>query len=135
MALSSLEPQPRGFAFEVFLNKLFDECGLNPRASFKLVGEQIDGSLELDGEYYLIEAKWQKAPLGNAELLTFHGKIEGKSSWTRGIVISHSGFSEDGLKAFSKGRSTNLITISGQDLYAILSKNISLEDVLKKKIR
>lgn len=130
-----MDAHSRGFAFELFLNKLFGEFELSPRKSFRLVGEQIDGSLELDGEYYLIEAKWQKDPLGNADLLTFHGKIMGKSTWTRGIVISYNGFSKDGLEAFSRGRPTNLIAIDGQDLYAILSKEISLTDVLRKKVR
>ena len=111
------DSQKRGFAFEKFLNMLFDEFELNPRKSFKLVGEQIDGSLELDKEIYLIEAKWQKKPIGQSELLAFNGKIEGKSKWTRGIVISHSGISKDGLESFSRGRSTNLITIDGADLF------------------
>lgn len=134
-SLLNMEAHSRGFAFESFLNKLFDEFNLSPRKPFKLVGEQIDGSLELEGEYYLIEAKWQKAPLGNAELLVFNGKVAGKSSWTRGIIISHSGFSQDGLEAYRKGRPTNLVAIDGQDLYAMLSKNISFVDVLKKKVR
>lgn len=131
----SLDPQSRGFAFEAFLNKLFEEFELSPRKSFRIVGEQIDGSLDLENEYYLIEAKWQEKPLGNSDLLTFYGKIAGKSSWTRGIVISYNGFSKEGLEAFSKGRPTNLITLDGQDIYAMLSKNISLADVLKKKMR
>lgn len=135
MSMLSLDAHSRGFAFEAFLNKLFEEFELNPRKSFRIVGEQIDGSLELEGEYYLIEAKWQEKPLGNADLLTFYGKIAGKSSWTRGIVISYNGFSKDGLEAFGRGRPTNLITLDGQDLYAILSKNMSLVDVLKRKIR
>ena len=55
--------------------------------------------------------------------------------WTRGLIISFNGFSKDGLEAFSKGRPTNLITLDGQDLYAILSQDMSFVDVLKKKIR
>lgn len=39
MAVSNLEPQPRGYAFEKFLKELFDACGLSGRASFRLVGE------------------------------------------------------------------------------------------------
>jgi hypothetical protein len=134
-AMLNMDAHARGFAFESFLNRLFDEFELNPRKSFRLKGEQIDGSLELDGEYYLIEAKWQKTPLGNAELLVFDGKIVGKTSWTRGIIISHSGFSKEGLEAYRKGRQTNLVAIDGQDLYAMLSKNISFVDILKKKVR
>ena len=30
-----------------------------PRGSFRLIGEQIDGSFHLEGETYLLEAKWQ----------------------------------------------------------------------------
>jgi hypothetical protein len=28
--------------------------------------------------------------------------VDGKSAWTRGLFISHIGFSQDGLTAFSK---------------------------------
>jgi hypothetical protein len=135
LALQNLEAQARGYAFEKFLNLLFDEFELNPRESFKITGEQIDGSLELDGEYYLIEAKWQKDPLNNSDLLTFYGKIEGKSAWTRGVIISYSGFSKEGLEAFRRGRPTNLVAVDGQDLYALFSKKISFAEGLKKKIR
>ena len=58
--VSNLEPQARGYAFERFLRDLFDANGLSPRASFRLVGEQIDGSFELSAETYLLEAKWTR---------------------------------------------------------------------------
>ena len=44
LQLSKLEPQPRGYAFEKFLKDMFDAYGLSSRASFRLQGEQIDGS-------------------------------------------------------------------------------------------
>ena len=56
--IRDLEPRPRGFAFEKFLNELFDFYGLAPRGSFRLRGEQIDGSFQHDGHTYLLEAKW-----------------------------------------------------------------------------
>jgi hypothetical protein len=61
--LTPLAPQGRGYAFEKFLQELFTAFQLNPRSPFKILGEQIDGSLELDKEIYLIEAKWQNAPV------------------------------------------------------------------------
>jgi hypothetical protein len=54
-----LAPNPRGFAFERFLDELFTAFKLAPRRSFRLVGEQIDGSFHLASETYLLEAKWQ----------------------------------------------------------------------------
>jgi len=43
LSLEKIEPLQRGFAFERFLNDLFEAHSLVPRAPFRLVGEQIDG--------------------------------------------------------------------------------------------
>lgn len=50
-------------------------------------------------------------------------------------MISMSGFSEDAFVAFGKGIPTNLITLDGKDIYALLYKKIALPDALRKKIR
>src|SRR6185312_11747626 len=68
-------PQAAGFALEKILNRMFALHGLAPREPFKVVGEQIDGSFDLDHETYLVEAKWEKAPVSEAALLIFRGKI------------------------------------------------------------
>lgn len=135
MQLMTLPPKPRGFAFEKFLQGLFMFFGLAPHSSFRLVGEQIDGSLQLDGNTYLIEAKWQNEQVGNADLLSFQGKVEAKSAWARGLIVSYSGFSKEGLIAFARGRATNIIAMDGQDLYFILEGKMSLTDAIKLKSR
>lgn len=135
LSLEKLSPQERGFAFERFLTEFFKAFDLNPRASFRNQGEQIDGSLEFENVTYLIEAKWQSKPIGVEDLLVFYGKVEGKATWSRGIFISMSGFTEDGLTAFSHGRSTNIIAINGQDIYFILEGKIKLDDAIRLKAR
>jgi len=135
MNLEKMEPRKRGFAFERFLNKLFAEFGLAPRGSFRLRGEQIDGSFEFEGNTYLVEAKWQSMPIGQAELLVFHGKVAGKATWSRGLFISAGVFSEDGLDAFSRGRPSNLIAMNGQDLYFILEGEMPLPEAVRLKTR
>ena len=77
MEISTIEPQPRGYAFEKFLKDLFDAYGLAPRAAFRLVGEQIDGSFELANETYLLEARWKNALTAAADLHAFAGKVGG----------------------------------------------------------
>ena len=133
--VSKLDPQQRGFAFEKFLNELFTLFGLAPRNSFRLVGEQIDGSFQINTDTYLVEAKWQAKPTAQDDLLIFRGKVEAKSTWARGLFISNSGFSDDGLTAFSRGKATNIIGMSGQDLYFVLSGDLSLVDVINQKAR
>jgi hypothetical protein len=135
LILEKLPPQERGFAFERFLKEFFKAFDLNPRASFRNQGEQIDGSLEFENLTYLIEAKWQNKPVGIDDLLVFHSKVEGKATWSRGIFISMSGFTEDGLTAFSHGRPTNIIAFNGQDIYFILEGKMRLDDAIRLKAR
>src|SRR5579872_812559 len=70
-----LAPSPRGFAFERLLNEIFSVFDLAPRKSFRLVGEQIDGSFHLASETNLVEAKWQDPQIGNRELQAFAGSV------------------------------------------------------------
>ena len=89
LAVSKIQPpQRRGFAFESFLKELFDAYGMVARGSFRLTGEQIDGSFVLSDEPYLLEARWQKANTDAADLRAFQGKCEEKASWTCGLFLS-----------------------------------------------
>lgn len=103
LQVTALAPHARGYAFEGFLKGLFDAFGLAAQEPFRLRGEQIDGSFQLGSEIYLLEAKWHGQSIGVADLHTFHGKIE-KAAWTRGLFVSNSGFTDDGLAAFGRGK-------------------------------
>jgi len=131
--LSNLEKQPRGYAFEKFLKELFDTFGLEAREAFRLRGEQIDGSFLLGSETYLLEAKWQGEHCRIGDLHAFHGKVEQKAAWTRGLFISHSGFSEDGMHAFGRGK--RVVCMDGLDLYDALERELPLNQVLERKVR
>jgi hypothetical protein len=133
MSLASLEPSPRGYAFEKYLKQLFDAFELEARAPFRLAGEQIDGSFLLGSETYLLEAKWQNELSGVGELHAFHGKVEQKANWSRGLFVSYSGFSEQGLVAFGKGK--RIICVDGLDLAEALSRELPLNVVLERKVR
>ena len=133
VSLADLAPQARGYAFENFLKQLFDTYGLAAQEPFRLKGEQIDGSFQLANEIYLVEAKWQGQPTGVADLHTFHGKIEQKAAWTRGLFVSNSGFTADGLAAFGRGK--RVICMDGFDLYETLHREIPLNHVLARKVR
>lgn len=128
-----LTPQARGYAFETLLRDIFNVFGLEAREPFRLKGEQIDGSFLLQGETYLVEAKWQDALTGVADLHTFHGKLEQKAAWTRGLFVSNSGFTEDGLVAFGRGK--RVVCMDGLDLFETLSRELPLNHVLERKVR
>ena len=132
--LSSEEPQLRGYELEKIIRELFELLDLDPRASFKIIGEQIDGAFTFDGTDYLFEGKWQQEPVGAADLDVLAGKLSRKLDNTLGLFLSINGFSEDGVKAHSSGRRMMLL-IDGSDLMAVLEGRIDLIQLLLRKRR
>lgn len=124
-----------GLALEKLLNQLFDVFGLKPRQPFRVVGEQIDGSFLLDGQVYLLESKWEKEPLSESALLVFRGKIEGKSTFTRGVFIALNDISIPARDAITRGKSPSFFVMNGHDLLMILSETVSLPDFLRTRVR
>lgn len=131
--LSKMQPQARGYVFEKFLKDMFDAYGLSARASFRLVGEQIDGSFVLGNDTYLLEAKWTNSLTGVETLRSFNAKVEDKAKWSRGLLLSYSGFTPEGLAAFGRGKS--VVCMDGRDLHDILSRRLNFAATLAMKVR
>jgi hypothetical protein len=128
-------PQARGYAFEKYLNDLFKASGLEPRGAFKIRGEQIDGSFILRDEVYLLEAKWTTQKTGKADLVVFKDKVSNKSTFTRGLFISYSGYTNESLESLSIGSQVNIILMTVQELVISLQHNITLDNILWEKVR
>ena len=133
LEVSRMDPQPRGYAFERFLKDVFDAYGMSARASFRLAGEQIDGSFVLGEQTYLLEARWRNERVNAETLRAFNAKVEDKASWSRGLIISQSGFTPEGLDAFGRGKS--VVCIEGLDLHDVLSRRLDLAEVISLKVR
>jgi len=135
LKISTLPPHDRGYALEKFLHELFDTYRFNPRPSFRIVGEQIDGSIEFAHEVYLIEAKWQDKPIVQADLALLDSRVSGHSQIGRGIFITVGCFSPDGITAHERLRPSAMVGIDGQDLYFVLEHALPLDEVLRRKVR
>lgn len=131
--ISKMESQKRGYAFEVFLKDIFDSYGLAGKAAFRLTGEQIDGSFVFEHQTYLLEAKWQNHKTAAKDLRDFHGKLDSKADWARGLFVSNSGFTQEGLESFGNGK--RIICMDGLDLYEIFHNRRSFVEVLRLKLR
>ncbi|MBL5864353.1 restriction endonuclease [Serratia fonticola] len=125
----------RGFAFEQLLIALFTVDELEPRAGYRPTGEQIDGSIYLDGRIYLLEAKWHADPLPASTLYQFKGKVDGKLAGTIGIFISMSGYSKDAVDALILGKDLNVILFDRRDMDAAIIRGSGFRQVLKFKLR
>ncbi|MCP9469535.1 MAG: restriction endonuclease [Nitrospira sp.] len=134
MLVGNDEPQKRGSRLEKVLKDLVQLFDLDPKASFRITGEQIDGAFSFEGTDYLLEAKWQREPIGAAELDGMAGKLSRKLDNALGLFLSINGYSEDAVKAHSSGRRL-VILMDGSDLMAVLEGRIDLVQLLLRKRR
>jgi len=58
LSLQGMTPQQRGYAFEELVLDLARHEGVPCWPPYRPKGEQVDGLLQLDGRYFLIEASW-----------------------------------------------------------------------------
>jgi hypothetical protein len=132
--IKSQDFQGRGYQLEKILRALFDVFDLDPRASFKIAGEQIDGAFTFENIDYLLEAKWQKDLVRASDLDSLAGKLSRKLDNTLGLYLSINGFSEDGVTAHSSGKRV-MFLMDGADLMAVLERRVDLVQLLYRKRR
>lgn len=124
---TNADRQDRGYKLERLLADLFRAYDMEYRPSYKVAGEQIDGSFHFRG-------------LGTpsaGDLLTFKAKVDGKIESTRGIFTAMAGYDDDVLEHVIKtarGSRNNVILFSGRDVTLLFEGNVGLEDALTAKI-
>jgi hypothetical protein len=129
------DPQGRGFEFQDLLFDLFDAYDLDTGKSYRVQGEELDGSFRFQGEIYLFEARWRKEKANKGDFADFLDKIERKSIYTRGLFVSINGFSVDAIGAISIGKPSRFIVMSGNDLETVLRGETNLIELLGTKLR
>ncbi|MCD0443199.1 hypothetical protein LO763_06100 [Glycomyces sp. A-F 0318] len=133
MLRRSSRPQQRGIKLEKLVFRLADLEGLEPRDGYVLAGEQIDGSLMLDGDCLLIEDKWLEGRVERRHGDEFAAKLSRKGRGTLGLFVSVNGFSKGFKEVYSN--SAGFITLDGNDLLLILNGRITLAEALRVKLR
>jgi hypothetical protein len=124
--------QARGYLLESLLNDFFEFENLDPRSSFRLLGEQIDGSFSWQTKTCLVEAKWVKDPVAGAEFGAFNYKIEGKTVDTRGLYISVNGYSPDAIRGMNGKGALKFVCLDGAHIMRATSTDDGLHAILKR---
>lgn len=128
-------PQNRGYIFEKLITAKLENEHLEPRASYKPKGEQVDGSFFWEGQTYLLEAKWVKDKLSASSIYAFKGKLDGKFHTTSGVFLSVNGYNEDVEDALKFGKALNILLFDYHDISLIFNNEVSFLEVLKFKLR
>jgi hypothetical protein len=125
----------RGLQFQDWLRRLFAIHDLEPRGSFASPGEQVDGSISLEGLLLLVEARWTDPQVPPKEVRDFVGKLNDKLDNTLGLMVAVNGFTENaGDHAKSNGRLMAFF-MDGTDLMSVLNGSVDLGELLRRKRR
>lgn len=135
MAISRDDPQARGYGLEDLLAELFEAHEITYRRPYRTRTEQIDGHFEFKGFDYLVEARWRRESPAEGDLATFKVKVDKKLTSTRGLFVSLIGFRPEVVLEFTRGISSNIVLMDGNDLSLILEGHVSLVDALDLKIQ
>lgn len=125
----------RGRSLEKIIFAALDAEGLRPKINLRLDGEEIDGSFILHAQVFLLEAKWHADPIEEKDLLVLKGKVDGKLTGTLGIFLSMSGYTENAIPAFVKGKTINTILFDGADIETALAVDGGFTILLSEKLR
>lgn len=132
---SQKSPQQKGYAFEKFLNQLFQDLSLSPKASYRTESDQIDGSFLLDGNTILLEAKYRSSSPSKNDLILFSEKIANKSQFARGLFICQAKIPCQINDYYKDREGTRIIAMTVEELYLILSENADIVDIIRRKFR
>jgi hypothetical protein len=128
-----VDRQKRGKELERLLTDYFVLFDMEPRLSYSLEREQIDGSLSYDTDDYIVEARWREDPVDRGDADIFAAKVRRKGKNAVGLFVSVAGFTRPALDQYREA--TPFIVMDGNDLYLTLDQRVRLDDLIKNKKR
>lgn len=133
---NNLTPQQKGFEFEEIFYQIAVLEGITHRKPYRVneTMEQIDGTLKIENNNYLVELKFTKNEVNFSTIASFAGKLSTKGCYPRGIFVSMEGFSDGSILNSSFSAYKNIILLDSVDFMNILEGVIKLEELLIKKI-
>jgi hypothetical protein len=137
------EPNPykRGKAIERVLNSYFKTSGILISEALTLAGdagsgvvEQIDGVVQVAGQRYLVEVKWEQDTLGREKVASHLVRVFSRGL-AGGIIISYSDYSPAAINDCKEALRDKVIVLCRiNEFVSALEKEVDLVKFLDSKI-
>src|SRR5262249_866857 len=126
-SMRMLPDDEQGYALEVFLNKLFINCGLAPQAPLRLQGQEVSGQVIIYGKEFVISAR-ANTQSSAKELCDWSADLGSKSA--KGLMISLPPFTQELQQSLCSGATKNVIAVDLKDLMLVLDGGVHLEKMI-----
>jgi hypothetical protein len=130
----TLEPQQRGYELEKIFAELMRISGIPVEEPFTVRGEQFDGAIKYEGNYYFVELRWRKDPTQPSDIGSFYFKVEGKMG-ARGIFVSMNGYTSGVTASVPIGRDLKVLLLDGVHLANVIFGVHKFSDLLDHAIK
>lgn len=132
-SLSGMPPQQRGRELQRLLARVLEQNGWKQEEAVRTPSEEMDVIISREREYYLLECKWERKPIGAPIIREFYGKLSNRAD-VRGIVVSMSGFAKTAVKQVEDYANAKLILLFGnKDTRSMIQDFVPFERLLNQK--
>ena len=123
------------------LNRYFKVSGVSIPEAITLTGDpgtgiikQIDGVVQVEGQRFLVEVKWEHQTLGREKVSSHLVRVFGRGL-AGGIFVSYSDYSAGALQDCKEALREKVIVLCRlEEFVRALEQGIELNDILKRKI-
>ncbi|HKP36555.1 MAG TPA: restriction endonuclease [Pyrinomonadaceae bacterium] len=135
------DPYKRGKSLEAVLNHYFQVSGISVTEAITLTGEsgsgvieQIDGVVQLRGQLFLVEVKWEKETLGRDKVSSHLVRVFSRG-FAGGIFISYSDYSSAAYNDCKEALRDKVIVLCKLDeLVRALEESVDFKELLRQKL-
>lgn len=136
-----LNPHKRGKAVENVLNRYFKFSGISVTEAITIKGdpgsgiiEQIDGVIQLRGQLYLVEVKWEQDTLGREKVASHLVRVFSRGM-AGGIFISYSDYSPAAIMDCKEALREKVIVLCRMEEFVYtLDREEDISELLSAKI-
>lgn len=133
--ISGLAPQPRGRELQKLLAQVIAKEGWSTEEGVRSSHEEMDVIVSREREYYLLECKWEKAPVEAKVVRELFGKLSNRIDF-KGMVVSMSGFAKGAVEQAEDYAGQRVILLFGEDsVKRIIYGQETFADLLNMKYR
>lgn len=131
---NTLSGQEKGYALEKIFVNLMRISQIPVEEPFRIIGEQLDGAIKHEGDYYLVELKWFAEALEPKHIGSFYFKVDGKLG-ARGLVIAMNGYTSGVVESVSKGKELKIVLLDGMHLSNVIYGHYTFKQLLDHAIK
>jgi hypothetical protein len=125
----------RGHAFQDAVAKLFRIEDVPWEPAYRRMEAEVDGAAEIDGWYYLVEARWRRRPAGWKDLDALRSTVRRSGRQTMGLFVSMTGWTTSAAETLRAGGDQCVILMDRRDIAAVLDGTHRLIALLRTKAR